>query len=114
MSIMRLNYLLMRNILPFNFGMDYDAWVNLWNQNNLRELIGSDPHCWTDELKEQVNQRAKDELALYNRLTALPNEEFYAECDRLAEDDRKDTPVKVDDESTLEEIESAIEIARGH
>lgn len=113
MSLMRLNYLLMRNILPFNFGMDYNAWVNLWNQNDLRELIGSDPTTWSPELIERVNKRAKEETELYNRLTALPNEEFYAECDRLAKDDSEDTPVKVDDES-IEEMKSAIEIARGH
>jgi hypothetical protein len=84
MSLRRLNYLSMSGVLPFNFGMDYDAWVRLWNETSLRDLVGSDPATWTPEQIEEVNKRAKEETELADRLMALPDDEFYKECNRLA------------------------------
>jgi len=86
MSLRRLNYLSMSGVLPFNFGMDYDAWVRLWEQTSLRELVGSDPATWTPEQIAEVNKRAKEENELADRLLSLPDDQFYAECKRLAKE----------------------------
>lgn len=81
MSLSRLNYMVMSNVLPFNFGMDYDAWVKLYE--TCPELVGSDPATWTEEERNIINQRAKEENELCDRLMKLPKEEFYAEVKRL-------------------------------
>lgn len=83
MSLARLNYITMSGVLPFNFGMDYDAWVKLYANESLRGLVGSDPATWTPQEVEEVNKRAKEETELCDRLMALGNEEFYAEVQRL-------------------------------
>ena len=83
MSIRRLNRVVMSGILPFNWGMDYDAWVRLYAQPDLRGLVGSDPATWTPKAIEEVNRRAREETDLMDRLLSLPDEEFYAEVDRL-------------------------------
>jgi hypothetical protein len=95
MSLRRLNYITMSGVLPFNFGMDYDAWVRLYATESLRGLVGSDPATWSPEQIAEVNKRAKEETELADRLMALPDDEFYAECKRLAaeqeqEDDEGD------------------------
>ncbi len=83
MSLRRLNYIVMSNVLPFNFGMDYDAWVRLYANESLRGLVGSDPATWSAETIAEVNKRAKEETELCDRLMALPDDEFYAEVHRL-------------------------------
>ena len=56
MSYSRLMRLIMNDVLPFNFGTNYESWVKFWDeQPNMRELVGSDPHEWTPEVREAVN-----------------------------------------------------------
>ncbi len=83
MSLHRLNYLLMAEILPFNFGMDYQAWLEFYDKTTLRELCPTDPRSWSQETIDKVNRTAKDEKELADRLMALSDEEFYAEVERL-------------------------------
>lgn len=85
MSLMRLNYLLMSDVLPFNFGMDYQSWLRLWNEHpDMRgSLVPTDPATWTPETIEAVNKNAKEETELCDRLMALDKDAFYAEVERL-------------------------------
>jgi hypothetical protein len=86
MSMARLNRIVMSGILPFNFGMDYDAWLKMYQTESLRSLVGSDPATWTPEEIEEVNKIAKEENDLFDRLMSLGNEEFNAEVDRLSKE----------------------------
>ena len=85
MSLMRLNALVMSKIVPFNFGMDYDSWLKFYDANHekMPGLCPDDPRTWTQEEINEVNQRAKEENELVDRMMALPKEEFYAELERL-------------------------------
>ena len=84
MSLRRLNYLLMREIIPFNFGMDYDSWVEFYNGNpTMRELCPTDPATWSEETRQNLNNTAKEERELVDRLMKLSDDEFYSEADRL-------------------------------
>lgn len=86
MSLSRLNSLLMRGILTFNFGTDYEGWRKIYNDPKTRELCPSDPATWTPEQVEAVNKAAREEVELADRLMALSKEEFSAEVDRLAKE----------------------------
>jgi len=86
MSLRRLNTIVMSNIVPFNFGMDYDdclAFYDKHHDGDLKALCPSDPRTWEQEVKDQVNQRAKEQTELVNRLMKMPDDEFYAEVERL-------------------------------
>jgi hypothetical protein len=84
MSINRLNYLVM-SILPFNFGMNYDDCLKFYDRfkDKFTDLCPTDPRTWTQERIDSVNKEAKEQNELADRLMALPNDEFYAEVDRL-------------------------------
>ena len=81
MSLRRLNYLMMSGILPFNFGMDYEAWKLLYEK--MPELVGSDPKTWSQEQIDEVNKIGQEENELADRLMALPDDEFYKQCKAL-------------------------------
>lgn len=87
MSLNRLNNLLMSDIIPFNFGMDYDACLQFYDANHetMSELCPTDPQTWSQGTVDLVNQRAKEQHELVDRLMLLPDDEFYAEVDRLRE-----------------------------
>jgi hypothetical protein len=87
MSLSRLNTLLMSNILPFNFGMDYQGWVRLWDEHpdTRGTLCPTDPHTWNAATRAEVDERAAAEVALHNRLMALPDGEFRDEVARLTD-----------------------------
>lgn len=83
---MRVNAIVMSGILPFNFGMDYNAWLAMWRgvDERMREtLIGSNPEDWPQERIAAVNKNAREESELYNRLMALSDDEFQVEMARL-------------------------------
>ena len=87
MSLNRLNSLLMSNILPFNFGMDYEAWVRFYdNAKGMPQLCPTDPRTWDEAKIARVNATAQEQKELHARLMALSNDEFYAEVERLRED----------------------------
>lgn len=83
MSIRRLNYLIQNDILPFNYGMNYDDWVQLYSTPNHRYLVVSNPTTWTPEEITEINKKAQEENELCERLMKLSDEEFYAEVKRL-------------------------------
>lgn len=86
MNLNRLNYVVMSGVLPFNFGMDYADCLAFYDKHKDRfpELCPTDPRGWTEEPKAATDKSAADEVALYNRLSAMPDEEFYAEVERLS------------------------------
>ena len=88
MSLRKLNYIVMSGVLPFNFGMDYDDWVNFYSYPEYRDAVANftDPATWTPETINEVNRQAKEEKELADRLMALPDDEFHAEVDRLAKE----------------------------
>lgn len=93
MSLGRLNTLLMRGVVPFNFGMTYEGWVKLYADHpQWREhLCPTDPATWREEKRERINRKAREETELVSRLMKLPDAEFDAELDRLvAEQERED------------------------
>jgi len=86
---MRVNTIVMSGILPFNFGMDHNAWLTMWKESDeqTREtLIGSNPEGWTQECIDAVNQKAREESELYHRLMALSDDEFQVEMARLRQE----------------------------
>jgi hypothetical protein len=86
MSINRLNAVVMSGVLPFNFGMTYDDCLEFYDRfkDKFSDLCPTDPRTWTQEQIDETNQSAKDQTELCDRLMALPNDEFYAELDRLS------------------------------
>ena len=86
MSRMRLNHLVMEGILPFNFGMFYQDWKELYKNSDFRELITTDPSTWNQETIDRVNQTAQKQLDLYNYLMSLEEKQFYKEVEKLKED----------------------------
>jgi hypothetical protein len=88
MSLSRLNYLLMTDILPFNFGMTHQDWIYFYD-NHTTTLPGlcpkEDPRTWPQEKIDLVNTIAQQELLLYARLMALPKEEFREEVGKIIE-----------------------------
>ena len=86
MSLQRLNYLLLRNVLPFNFGMTHDHWIKLWDDfPKLRGILVSqeDPRTWSPERIAQVNNHAQEQNQLYEHLMSLSDEEFCKQVDQL-------------------------------
>ena len=83
MSLARLNNLVMSDIVPFNFGMDYQEWLNFYDNYKMPDLCPTDPRTWSQEVIDKVNQSAKEENELVDRLMALSNDEFYIEIERL-------------------------------
>ncbi len=69
--------------MPFNFGMNYDAWVNIYSNDNFRGLCPSDPATWSKDEKDTINKQAQEEIELCDHLMSLSDEDFYAEVRRL-------------------------------
>lgn len=83
MGLSRLNAILMEGILPFNFGMKHEGWIDLYDK--FPELVGSDPRTWTPEDIEDCNREAERQTALADRLMTLSHEEFREEVKKLKE-----------------------------
>ena len=89
MSLSRLNYLLMRDVLPFNFGMTYKDWERFWDEHpDMRGRLcpEEDPRTWPEDRKALVDRTGREEKELADRLMKLSDDEFYAEVDRLVPD----------------------------
>jgi hypothetical protein len=85
MSRQRLNHMVMSGVLPFNFGMNYDDCLAFYDAHHgvFSELCPTDPRTWSEETVAQVNQRAAEQIQLYERLQSLPDAEYYAEMEVL-------------------------------
>ncbi len=78
----RLNIIIMSDVLPFNYGMDYDNYLKLWETGGLGELF-SDPNKWSQEVIDKVNYFAIKENKLADYLLSLSEEKFHSTIDEL-------------------------------
>ena len=92
MSINRLNHLLMAQVIPFNYGMNYQDCLKFYDayHGTLGQLCPIDPRTWTQDTVDKVNKRAEEQTELVDRLMILPDDEFYAEVDKLRETENDD------------------------
>jgi hypothetical protein len=82
-SYSRLVSLTLSGILPFNFGMDYNYWLNFYNEHpDYKDLCGSDPKTWSKEDIDFVNKRAAEEIELYDYMMGLSDEDFRNEINK--------------------------------
>ncbi len=80
----RLNILGMFGVLPFNYGLDYEGWKNLYAVFG-SGLCDSDPNTWSASQIEEVNRIAREETEVADRLLALSDEEFDREIKKFIE-----------------------------
>jgi hypothetical protein len=85
MSLNRLNKLLMYDIIPFNYGMDYASCLKFYDEfhDTMSELCTTDPRSWSKDTVDMVNRRAKEQNELVNKLMAMPEDEFHDEVERI-------------------------------
>jgi len=82
---MRVNLIIMSQILPFNFGMDYQDWVTFYknNQDFPAILPLTNPEEWDKETVDKVNSNARKENEIYDYLVRVPQESFNEELKRF-------------------------------
>jgi len=61
----------MSGIVPFNFGMDHQAWIKFYDNADMPGLCSDDPRNWLSETVDRVNAKAKKENELVNGLMKL-------------------------------------------